>query len=485
MRTMQFPLDKISDNIWEVPTAYNRHMRVPARIYADRHLLDAMMRDDTLTQAVNITQLPGLLKYSVTLPDGHQGYGFPIGGVGAFTMDEGIITPGGVGYDINCGVRLMRTDLTFKEVDEKKTELINEIFKLVPCGVGVGSKLRLSTSELERAISEGIQWAVDKGFGWDRDASHSEEGGGMEEANPDKVSHRALKRGSSQLGTLGAGNHFLEIAKVDKIFDPKAAKVYGITDPDQVVVWVHTGSRGFGHQVATDYIRIMEEATRKYRIRLPARELACAPLNSREAQDYYEAMSCAVNWAFINRHIIMHQVRIAFEHIFKRSAEDMGMELVYGMTHNTAKKEEHVVDGKRMELMVHRKGAARAFGPGRADLPQDYRATGQPVLLVGTMGTASYLMKGTERGEEASFASTAHGAGRVMSRAGARRQFDARDILADLKKKGIIVKAASGRIVEEESPDSYKDVHRVAQVSHEVGLAEKVMSSSPIAVAKG
>ena len=485
MRTMQFPLDKISDNIWEVPTAYNRYMRVPARIYADRHLLDAMMRDDTLTQAVNITQLPGLLKYSVTLPDGHQGYGFPIGGVGAFTMDEGIITPGGVGYDINCGVRLMRTDLTFKEVDEKKTELINEIFKLVPCGVGVGSKLRLSTSELERAISEGIQWAVDKGFGWDRDASHSEEGGGMEEANPDKVSHRALKRGSSQLGTLGAGNHFLEIAKVDKIFDPKAAKVYGITDPDQVVVWVHTGSRGFGHQVATDYIRIMEEATRKYRIRLPARELACAPLNSREAQDYYEAMSCAVNWAFINRHIIMHQVRIAFEHIFKRSAEDMGMELVYGMTHNTAKKEEHTVDGKRVKVVVHRKGAARAFGPGRDDLPQGYKAIGQPVLLVGTMGTASYLLKGTERGEEASFASTAHGAGRVMSRAGARRQFDARHILSDLKKKGIIVKAASGRIVEEESPDSYKDVHRVAQVSHEVGLAEKVMMSTPIAVAKG
>ncbi len=482
---MQFPLDKLSDNVWEVPVQYNKYMRVPARIYADSHLLEAMKRDETLTQAVNIAQMPGLLKYSITLPDGHQGYGFPIGGVGAFNMEEGIITPGGVGYDINCGVRLMRTDLTFKEVDAKKQELINEIFKLVPCGVGVGSKLRLSTNELERAVSEGIQWAVDKGFGWDRDASHSEEGGCMEEANPDKVSHRALKRGSSQLGTLGAGNHFLEIAKVDEIFDEKAAKIYGITDPKQVVIWVHTGSRGFGHQVATDYIRIMEEATRKYRIRLPARELACAPIKSREAQDYYEAMSCAVNWAFINRHIIMHQVRKAFEHIFKRSAEDMGMELVYGMTHNTAKKEEHMVDGKRVEAVVHRKGAARAFGPGRADLPQDYRAIGQPVLLVGTMGTASYLLKGTERGEEASFASTAHGAGRVMSRAGARRQFDARHIISDLKKKGIVVKAASGRIVEEESPDSYKDVHRVARVSHEVGLAERVMMSSPIAVAKG
>ena len=485
MRTMQFPLDKITDNIWEVPIAFSKYMRVPARIYADKQLLEAMKGDETLTQAVNIAQLPGLLKYSITLPDGHQGYGFPIGGVGAFDAEEGIITPGGVGYDINCGVRLMRTDLTYKEVEPVKEQLINEIFKLVPCGVGVGSKMRLSTTELSRAVSEGIQWAVDKGYGWDRDFSHSEEGGCMKEANPDKVSQRALKRGASQLGTLGAGNHFLEIARVSEIFDQKAAKIYGITDPDQVIVWVHTGSRGFGHQIATDYIRVMEEATRKYKIRLPARELACAPLKSREAQDYYEAMSCAINWAFINRHIIMHQVRKAFEHIFKQSAEDMGMDLVYGMTHNTAKKEEHTVDGKRVEAVVHRKGAARAFGPGRKDLPPDYKAIGQPVLLVGTMGTASYLLKGTEKGEELSFASTAHGAGRVLSRSGARRRFNARHIISDLKDKGIVVKAASGRIVEEESPDSYKDVHRVAQVSHDVGLAEKVMMSVPIAVAKG
>ncbi len=482
---MQFPLDKITDNIWEVPIAFSKYMRVPARIYADQQLLEAMKGDETLTQAVNIAQLPGLLKYSITLPDGHQGYGFPIGGVGAFDAEEGIITPGGVGYDINCGVRLMRTDLTYKEVEPVKEQLINEIFKLVPCGVGVGSKMRLSTTELSRAVSEGIQWAVDKGYGWDRDFSHSEEGGCMKEANPDKVSQRALKRGASQLGTLGAGNHFLEIARVSEIFDQKAAKIYGITDPDQVIVWVHTGSRGFGHQIATDYIRVMEEATRKYKIRLPARELACAPLKSREAQDYYEAMSCAINWAFINRHIIMHQVRKAFEHIFKQSAEDMGMDLVYGMTHNTAKKEEHTVDGKRVEAVVHRKGAARAFGPGRKDLPPDYKAIGQPVLLVGTMGTASYLLKGTEKGEELSFASTAHGAGRVISRSGARRRFNARHIINDLKNKGIVVKAASGRIVEEESPDSYKDVHRVAQVSHDVGLAEKVMMSVPIAVAKG
>jgi tRNA-splicing ligase RtcB len=455
---MQFPIDKIDDYTWEIPKAYSRHMKVPARIYADKVLLESMKRDDTLTQSVNVTQLPGIIKNGITLPDGHQGYGFPIGGVAAFDADEGIITPGGVGYDINCGVRLLRTDLTFKEVDARKQELINRIFQLVPCGVGVGSKMRLSTRELERAVSEGIQWAVDKGYGWDRDASHTEEGGCMKEANPDKVSPRAKKRGSSQLGTLGAGNHFLEIARVDKIIHPGHAAVYGINRPNQVVVWVHTGSRGFGHQVATDYIRVMDRAATKYNMKLPARELVCAPLKSKEAEDYYEAMCCAVNWAFINRHIIMHQVRQAFEDVFKRSAEDMGMELVYGMT---------------------------AFGPGRKGLPQDYQAIGQPVLLVGTMGTASYLMKGTERGEERSFASTAHGAGRVMSRTGARRRFRASDIINDLKRKGIVVKAASGRILEEESPDSYKDVHRVADVSHRVGLAEKVMVSVPIAVAKG
>jgi tRNA-splicing ligase RtcB len=482
---MQFPIDKIDDYTWEIPKAYSRHMKVPARIYADRVLLEAMKRDDTLAQSVNVAQLPGIYKYGITLPDGHQGYGFPIGGVAAFDSEEGIITPGGVGYDINCGVRLLRTDLDYKEVDAKKRELIERIFQLVPCGVGVGSKMRLSVRELERAISEGIQWAVDRGYGWDRDASHTEEGGCMKEANPDKVSPRAKKRGSSQLGTLGAGNHFLEIARVDKILHPGHAAVYGINRPGQVVVWVHTGSRGFGHQVATDYIRVMDRAATKYNLKLPARELVCAPLKSKEAEDYYEAMSCAINWAFINRHIIMHQVRRAFEDVFNRSADDMGMELVYGMTHNTAKREEHEVDGKRVEAVVHRKGAARAFGPGRKDLPADYRAIGQPVLLVGTMGTASYLLKGTEKGEERSFASTAHGAGRVMSRSGARRRFRASDIINDLRRKGIVVKAASGRIVQEESPDSYKDVHRVADVSHAVGLAEKVMVSVPIAVAKG
>lgn len=481
----QFPIDQIDDNTWEIPKAYSRHMNVPARIYADRELLEAMMKDETLTQSVSMAQLPGIYKYSITLPDGHEGYGFPIGGVAAFHEEEGIITPGGVGYDINCGVRLMKTDLALKEIQDSKEKLLDRIFDLVPCGVGVGGKMRLSVRELEEAMSEGIRWAVERGYGWDRDASHTEEGGCMDTANPEKVSNRAKIRGGSQLGTLGAGNHFLEVSRVTEIFDKEAAKTYGITDPDQILIWVHTGSRGFGHQIATDYIRLMDRAALKYNMYIPARELVCAPLKSKEAEDYYEAMSCAVNWAFINRHIIMHQVRKAFEDVIGMDAEDMGMELVYGMTHNTAKREEHMVEGKRVTAVVHRKGAARAFGPGRGDLPSDYRETGQPVLLVGTMGTASYLLKGTKLGEERSFASTAHGAGRVLSRSGARRRFNARDVINELKRKGILVKAASGRIVEEESPDSYKDVHRVAEVSHRVGLASRVAMSVPVAVAKG
>jgi len=482
---MDIPLKKVDDLIWEVPVEYNRYMRVPARVYADESLLNMMRRDDTLFQALDITQLPGIQKYGITLPDGHQGYGFPIGGVAAFDSEEGIITPGGVGYDINCGVRLMRTDLTYKEVKPKAQELIDRIFRLVPCGVGVGGRIRVSTSQLDRAVSEGVDWAISEGYGWDGDSEHMEEGGCMREANTDKVSNRAKNRGSSQLGTLGAGNHFLEIARVREVFDEGVAKTFGITEQDQIVCWIHTGSRGYGHQIATDYIRIMDRAVRKYGIRIPSRELACAPLKSREAEDYYEAMSCAVNWAFLNRHVIMHHVRTAFEETFKRSAEDMGMKLVYGMTHNTAKRETHVIDGRRRDVVVHRKGASRAFGPGRADLPDDYKSTGQPVLLVGTMGTASYLLVGTDKGEELSFASTAHGAGRVMSRTGARRRFQAREIVQQLKRKGIVVKAASGRILEEESPDSYKDVHRVADVSHYLGLGRKVMVSVPVAVAKG
>jgi tRNA-splicing ligase RtcB len=482
---MNYKVNRVDDLVWEIPMEVNPNMRVPARIYADEALLTAMRGDETLNQSVNLTQLPGILKYGITLPDGHQGYGFPIGGVAAFDAEEGIITPGGVGYDINCGVLLMRSELKYSEVRPKAEELIDRIFNLVPCGVGVGSKVRLSNQELDDAVLGGVSWAIERGYGWEADSKHMEESGCMKDANPDKVSGKAKGRGASQLGTLGAGNHFLEVARVQEVYDKEAAKVYGITELDQIVCWIHTGSRGYGHQIATDYIRVMEQASSKYKIRLPDRELACAPLKSREADDYYEAMACAVNWAFINRHIVLHQVRKAFEQTFKRKAEDMGLELVYSMTHNTAKREEHLMDGRRVKTVVHRKGASRAFGPGREDLPDDYKQTGQPVLLVGTMGTASYLLKGTEKGEEISFASTAHGAGRVMSRAGARRRSTANEIVSELKRKGIVIRAASGRVVEEESPDSYKDIHKVADVSHRLGIGRKVMMSVPIAVAKG
>lgn len=482
---MSHSLKKIDELIWEIPKEHDPNMRVPARIYADKDLLDMMLRDETIKQCINMTHLPGILKYAITLPDGHQGYGFPIGGVAAFDMEEGIISPGGVGYDINCGVNLIRTNMTYREVRPKINELIDLIFKLVPCGVGMGSKIRLSMSEIDRAVVEGVDWAISKGYGWSEDSEHMEESGRMKDANPDMVSVKAKQRGLNQLGTLGAGNHFLEISRVKEIFDEETARVFGITEADQVIVWIHTGSRGYGHQIASDYLRVMDRAISKYNIRIPDRELSCAPLKSREAEDYFQAMACAINFAFINRHIISHLVREAFGEVFGRDAEDLGMHIVYSMTHNTAKKEEHLIDGKRVKTVVHRKGASRAFGPGREDLPEDYRSIGQPVLLVGTMGTASYLLVGTDKGEEISFASTAHGAGRVMSRAGSRKKYTEKDILKMLKAKDIVVRAASRDVVEEEAPLSYKDIHRVADVSHRLGIGRKVMMAVPIAVAKG
>lgn len=482
---MSVPLNRVDEYIWEIPMSFNPNMLVPGRVYSDRELLEMMKRDRTLRQCADVAQLPGILKYSITLPDGHQGYGFPIGGVAAFDFNEGIVTPGGVGYDINCGVRLLRTDLTFDEVKPHLRELIDRIFNLVPCGVGRRGLLRISTSELDKAVVEGVEWAIKRGYGWSEDSKHLEEEGCMDNANPDKISGRAKQRGASQLGTLGAGNHFLEIARVAEIHDEKVAKTFGIKDIDQVVVWIHTGSRGYGHQIASDYIRIMDRAISKYRLRAPSRELGHAPISSREGEDYLEAMACAVNFAFLNRHVIMHLVRQTFEETLKRSADDLGMKLVYGMTHNTAKIEEHIIEGKRRKTLVHRKGASRAFGPGRRELPVDYRSLGQPVLLVGTMGTASYLLVGTEKGEEISFASTAHGAGRVLSRTGARRRFRSNEVLNALKRKGIVVRAASGRVLEEEVPESYKDIHRVAKVSDELGIGRRVMMAVPIAVAKG
>ncbi len=478
-------LRKIDAYVWEIPKGTKPGMRVPGRVYANEYLLQKMQQDLTLEQCVNIAHLPGIYKYAIVLPDGHQGYGFPIGGVAALDAEEGVISPGGVGYDINCGVRLIRTDLDRADVVKVLPELLDTLFRLIPSGVGSTGKIRLSTSQLDEVLVSGVQWAIEHGYGWPEDAEFCEERGRMEAADPDKISSRAKSRGSNQLGTLGSGNHFLEIQYVDKIYNPEVAKRLGITHEGQVTIMIHTGSRGFGHQVCSDYLRVMERAVHKYGIKLPDRELACAPANSREAEDYFAAMSAACNFAWANRQCIMHWTREAFERVFKSSAESLGLKLVYDVAHNIAKLEEHRVNGERRRVFVHRKGATRAFPRGHPDVPAKYRDVGQPVLIPGSMGTASYVLLGQPKAMEISFGSTAHGAGRMLSRAAAKRQFYARDVRRKLEDRGILVRAASMRVICEEAPEAYKNIDMVAQVSHKLGIATLVARLVPLGVTKG
>lgn len=481
----RIPLEKIDDYTWRIPK-HKPGMRVPGRVYANKALLEKIQTDRTLEQCVNVSHLPGIYKYAITLPDGHEGYGFPIGGVAATDYDEGVISPGGVGYDINCGVRLLTTNLSARDIRPKLAELTSAIFNNVPCGLGSRRKdFGVTTHELERLVMEGVQWAVDHGLGWSEDIEHHEEQGCMKNANPDKVSTRAKNRGLRQVGTLGSGNHFLEIQKVDKIYDEKIAKIFGIEHEEQVTVMIHCGSRGFGHQVCSDYLRIMERAVHKYKIALPDRELACAPGNSKEAEDYYQAMACAVNYAFVNRQTIMHWIRQSFRQIFKVDPEKLGLNLVYDVAHNIAKIENHKINGKQRKVWIHRKGATRAFPPGHPDIPADYRAAGQPVLIPGSMGTSSWLLAGTEKAMEISFGSTAHGAGRMMSRRAAKRRFWGGDVKDALEKRGIHVRAASTVILAEEADPAYKNVDMVVEVSDKLGLAKKVARLVPLAVAKG
>lgn len=480
------PLERIDRYLWRIPQKYKPGMKVPGLVIADEELLEKMRTDRTLEQCANVAHLQGIYKYAITLPDGHEGYGFPIGGVAATDYDEGVISPGGVGYDINCGVRLVTTNMTEEDIRPKLSELTSAIFSNVPCGLGSRRKdFRVTVHELERLMTEGVQWVIDQGLGWPEDAEHCEEKGCMENANPDKVSATAKNRGLAQVGTLGSGNHFLEIQKVDKIYDSKVAKAFGIEQEGQVTVMIHCGSRGFGHQICSDYLRVMERAVHKYKLALPDRELACAPGNSKEAEDYFQAMACAVNYAFSNRQAIMHWVRESFEKVFKRPAEEMGLKLVYDVAHNIAKIETHKVDGQTRKVWVHRKGATRAFPPGRMEVPADYRAVGQPVLIPGSMGTSSWLLVGTPKAMELTFGSTAHGAGRMMSRAAAKRRFYGGDIKKALEKRGIVVRAASQVVLAEEADPAYKNVDRVAEVSHNVGIATKVARMVPLAVVKG
>jgi tRNA-splicing ligase RtcB len=485
MSEKNIPLKKIDDYSWEIPK-YKTGMRVPGRVFADSSLLEKIKTDRTLHQCVNVTHLPGIYKYAVILPDGHEGYGFPIGGVAATDYEEGVISPGGVGYDINCGVRLITTNLSASDIKPNLTKLTDTIFQNVPCGLGSRSKrFRVNIHDLERLVMDGVQWAIDKGLGWPEDATHCEEGGCMKNANPDKISNKARNRGTKQVGTLGSGNHFLEIQKVHEIHNKKTAKAFGITEEGQVTVMIHCGSRGFGHQVCSDYLRVMERAVNKYKISLPDRELACAPGYSNEAKDYYQAMACAVNYAFVNRQTIMHLVRQSFKQIFNTDPEKFGLKLVYDVAHNIAKTENHKINGNRKKVWLHRKGATRAFPPENPNIPIDYRDEGQPVIIPGSMGTNSWLLVGTEKAMELSFGSTAHGAGRMMSRGAAKRRFWGGDIKKSLAQRGIYVRSTSAVILAEEADPAYKNVDEVANVSDRLGIATKVVKLSPLAVVKG
>jgi len=481
----QVPLEKVNDLMWQIPK-YKPQMKVPGMVFASKALLEKMQTDRTLWQCANVAQLPGIYKYAVTLPDGHEGYGFPIGGVAATDYENGVISPGGVGYDINCGVRLLSTTLVEKDIRPKLSVLAETIFRNVPSGLGSRRKdFTVSARDLESLVVEGVQWLIDRGLGWQGDAGHCEENGHMANANPDKVSNTARSRGITQIGTLGSGNHFLEIQKVDKIFSPRTAKVFGIEQEGQVMVMIHCGSRGYGHQVCSDYLRVMERAVEKYNISLPDRELACAPGSSSEAKDYIEAMACAVNYAFCNRQAIMHWVRQSFQQVYDVEAEKFGLKLVYDVAHNIAKTEEHDIEGVTKKVWVHRKGATRAFPAGHRDVPADYRGEGQPVLIPGSMGTSSWVLVGSQKAMDLTFGSTAHGAGRMMSRSAAKRQYWGSDIKTGLEKRGIVVRAASMSVLAEEADPAYKNVDVVADVSDRIGIATKVARMVPLAVVKG
>ncbi|MGC9112498.1 RtcB family protein [Acidilobus sp.] len=459
-------------------------MRVPAVIYADDLLVQKMQQDLTLVQAANVACLQGIQQYSIVMPDGHQGYGFPIGGVAAMDVEEnGVISPGGVGYDINCGVRLIRTDLTVNDVKPKIKDLINTIYENVPSGLGSTGKLKLSFQELNRVLDEGVRWAVEKGYGWDEDIDRIEERGSWKLADPSKVSDTARRRGASELGTLGSGNHFLEVQVVDKVYDERLAKAFGLFE-GQVTVMIHTGSRGLGHQIASDYLQIMERAMRKYGTIPPDRELASIPYNTPEAQDYVKAMAAGANYAWTNRQIITHWVRESFQQVFKVDPEKLGMHLVYDVAHNIAKIEEYDINGKRRKVVVHRKGATRAFPPGSPEIPSIYRGYGQPVLIPGSMGTASYVLAGVETGVKTWFTAP-HGAGRWMSRSGAKREKTYKEVVQEMESKGIYLKASNVATVIEEMPEAYKDVDRVAQVAHDVGIGRLVARLRPLGVTKG
>lgn len=477
-------LNKIRDWLWEIPQGYRSDMRVPARIYADEKSLEAALADASVEQLINTATLPGIVGYALAMPDIHQGYGFPIGGVAAIRYPDGVISPGGVGYDINCGVRLLASDLHHDDVRTHIGTLITTIYQTVPSGVGSSGGLRLSAKDMDEVLSKGAKWAVGRGYGTLEDLECLESEGAIAGADPGAVSSRARERGKDQLGTLGSGNHFLEIDRVVEVFDPEVAAAFGLFE-GQVVVQIHSGSRGLGHQVCDDYIKIMQRAIKEYQIELPDRQLVCAPLNSKEGRNYLGAMAAAANFAWANRQVMAHLTREAFDQVLASHFKNRELRTVYDVAHNIAKIEEHNIGGSTVRVCVHRKGATRAFGPGNEELPPVYRKWGQPVLVPGDMGTFSYVLVGTTEAMEASFGSTCHGAGRVLSRKAAKKQVQGAKLREQLEARGIEVRVGNLSGLAEEAPDAYKDIDRVVDTVHNAGLAKKVACLQPLAVMKG
>jgi len=480
----QGPLERVDDFRWRIPKDYKPGMRVPGLIYADEKLMTNIRADRAPEQVANVATLPGIVKYSLAMPDIHWGYGAPIGGVSAFDVEkDGIVSAGMIGYDINCGIRLIKTNLTLKEIQAKIKNLVYALFGNVPAGVGSTGKIRVTPEEEEELLVKGARWAVEKGYGRGEDLDYTEERGELKGADPSKASDRAYERGKKQSGTLGSGNHFLEIQAIDTIYDEKAANVFGLSK-DQVTVMIHSGSRGFGYQICDEYSKSMLRCLEKYGISVPDRQLACAPVTSPEGKAYIGAMACAANYAWSNRQCLMHLTRRVFERVFERSEADLGMDLVYDVAHNIGKFESHKVNGKEKTLFIHRKGATRAFGPGHPDIPDNYKEIGQPVIIPGDMGRNSYLLVGTERSEE-TFSSTCHGAGRLMSRKAAVSVCRGRSLTEELAQKGVVVKSAGRSTLAEEAPEAYKDVNDVVGVVHAAGISKKVCRMRPLGVVKG
>lgn len=475
-------IKRIDDYRWQVEPF--GPMRVPGVVFTSAGMLDQIRHEEALNQVANVATLPGIVKAAMAMPDIHWGYGFPIGGVAAFDWQEGVVSPGGVGYDINCGVRLAATELAFTDIQKSIKELVDALYRHVPSGVGSTGSVKLSAKEEKKVLSQGSSWAVKQGFGTDDDIEHTEDGGCLPHADPEVISDRALERGSRQLGTLGSGNHFVEVGVVEEIFHPEAARIFGLFE-GQVTVMLHSGSRGLGYQVCDDFLASMNKHVRTLGIELPDRQLACAYIQSDQGKRYLSAMACAANYAYANRQVLLHRCREVFEHVLRISPKALNMRLVYDVCHNIAKKEAHMVDGQKRWVCVHRKGATRAFGPGQKALSSTYQDVGQPILIPGDMGTASYVLVGTQKAMDETFGSTCHGAGRVLSRKAAKRQAKGRAIHRELEDLGVLVRWTGRGTLAEEMPEAYKDVSEVVEVVHGAGISKKVARLRPVAVVKG